>query len=430
MKPPSSLSLATPRGGRPLADRQSRIRGGKLGQAAAAVALVLAAGCLTVAHAQGVRQEVGKPLKEAGDLLRAGKAKEALAKAREADNIGGKTPGEQLVIDRMKAAAAQRAGDMGAAIQALESLHPRVSGGEAGQVAEQLASAYAQQRNNGKATEWLNKAIAAGNNSASVKQLQSYLMSASGDYNAIARDAGAAVSAAEQAGRRPDEGELLRLADAQNRLGNMNGYGTTLEKLLLNYPKKDYWSAYLGRLPRKPGFADRFLIDVLRLRLASGTLTKADDYMELAQLAMQQGLPSEARKVAEAGFKAGLLGTGPEAARHQRLRDLAVKEEGELKGKLAGQASEAETFKEGDGLVRVGGSYVSLGEVDKGIDYIQKGIAKGSLKRPEDAKLRLGLAQLSQAKTRSAGVQTLKAIKGTDGVADIARLWLIVGNGS
>jgi len=30
MKPPSSLSLATPQGGRPLADRQSRIRGGKL----------------------------------------------------------------------------------------------------------------------------------------------------------------------------------------------------------------------------------------------------------------------------------------------------------------------------------------------------------------------------------------------------------------
>jgi hypothetical protein len=27
MKPPSSLSLAAPRGGRPLADRQSRFRG-------------------------------------------------------------------------------------------------------------------------------------------------------------------------------------------------------------------------------------------------------------------------------------------------------------------------------------------------------------------------------------------------------------------
>ena len=33
MKPPSSLALATPQGGRPLTDRRSRIRGGKLGQA-------------------------------------------------------------------------------------------------------------------------------------------------------------------------------------------------------------------------------------------------------------------------------------------------------------------------------------------------------------------------------------------------------------
>jgi len=394
-----------------------------------ALTLALAAlGCVHVASAQGMRPEVGKPLKEAGDLLRSGKAKEALAKAREADAVGGKTAAEQLTIDRMKAAAAQRAGDMPTAIQSLEAVFGKVSGAESGQIAEQLASAYAQQRNNAKATEWLNKAIAAGNTGGTIKQLQSYLQSASGDYGAIAREAGGAVSAAEQAGRRPDEGDLLRLADAQQRTGNMAGYGNSLEKLLLNYPKKDYWNAYLGRLPAKAGFAPRFQIDVLRVRLASGTLTKADDYVELAQLAMQAGLPSEARKITEMGFKNGVLGTGAEAARHQRLRDLAIKEEGDLKGKLAGLASEAEGFKEGDGLVKIGGSYVSLGEVDKGIELIQKGIAKGSLKHPEDAKLRLGLAQLQSPKTKSAAVQTLRSVKSTDGASDIARLWVILGN--
>ena len=148
--------------------------------------------------------------------------------------------------------------------------------------------------------------------------------------------------------------------------------------------------------------------------------------MELAQLAMQQGLPSEATRVVDQGYKAGVLGTGAEAARHQRLRDLAVKEEAELKGKLAGLATEAAGFKEGDGLVRVGTSYVAFGEVDRGIDLIQQGIKKGNLKRAEDAKLRLGLAQLQSPKTKAAGTQTLRSVKGTDGVADIARLWLIV----
>lgn len=392
-----------------------------------AVLALLLAGSLGTAVAQGLRAEVGKPLQQASELLKAGKAKEALAKVREADAVGGKSASEQLTIDRMKAAAAQRAGDSATAIQALESVHGRVGGAEAGQVAEQLASAYAQQRNNGKATEWLNKAVAAGNTSGSVRQLQAYLQGASGDYNAIAKDAAAAVSGAEQNGRRPDEGDLLRLADAQQRTGNNAGYVVTLEKLLSHYPKKDYWSAYLSRLPRKAGFGDRFVLDLFRLRLASGTLSKTEDFMEMAQLSLQAGLPAEARRITDQGIKAGALGVGPEAARHQRLRDLAVKQEGEAKASLANQAAEAATFKEGDGLVKIGYAYVSLGEVDKGIAMIQQGITKGSLKRPEDAKLRLGMAQLQSPKTKSAAVQTLRSVKGADGAAEIARLWTILG---
>ncbi len=392
-----------------------------------AVLALLLAGSLGTAVAQGVRAEVGKPLQQASELLKAGKAKEALAKVREADAVGGKSASEHLTIDRMKAAAAQRAGDSATTIQALESVHGRVGGAEAGQVAEQLASAYAQQRNNGKATEWLNRAIAAGNTGGSVRQLQAYLQGASGDYAAIAKDAAAAVSNAEQGGRRPDEGDLLRLADAQQRTGNNAGYVVTLEKLLSHYPKKDYWSAYLSRLPRKAGFGDRFALDLLRLRLASGTLSKTDDFMEMAQLSLQAGLPAEARRITDHGIKAGALGVGPEAARHQRLRDLAVKQEGEAKASLANQAAEAATFKEGDGLVKIGYAYVSLGEVDKGIAMIQQGITKGSLKRPEDAKLRLGMAQLQSPKTKSAAVQTLRSVKGADGAAEIARLWTILG---
>ena len=395
--------------------------------ATAALAFLLATGFAGQASAQGMRPEVGKPLQQAGELLRAGKAKEALAKAREADAVGGKTAAEQLTIDRMKAAAAQRAGETGAAVQALESVYGRVGGGEQGQIAEQLASAYAQMRNNAKASEWLGKAVAAGNNSGTLKQLQQYLQSSSGDYGAIAREAAAAVAAAEQGGRRPAEDDLLRLADAQSRTNNSNGQIATLEKLALSYPKKEYWNAYLGRLQRKPGFADRFALDVLRLKLATGTLARTEDYMELAQLSLQAGLPAEARSIIDQGTKAGLMGTGAEAGRHQRLRELAVKQESQAKAALEKQTAEAEGFKEGDGLVKVGVSYVSLGEVDKGIDLIKKGIAKGNLKRPEDAKLRLGLAQLRSAKEKAAGLQTLRGIKGTDGVAEIARIWAAIG---
>lgn len=394
----------------------------------AIAAALLAVGCLGAVQAQGLRPEVGKPLQQAGEFLKAGKAKEALAKVREAEAVGGRTSAEQLTIDRMKAAAAQRAGDTATAIQALESVHGKVSGAEQGQIAEQLASAYAQQRNTAKATEWVNRAVQAGNNGAGVKQLQSYLQSASGDYTAIGRDAGAAVNAAEQAGRRPEEGDLLRLADAQQRTNNMAGYGSTLEKLLLNYPKKDYWNAYLGRLPRKPGFGNRFELDVMRLRLASGTLSKTEDFMEMAQLALQAGLPAEGRKIAEQGFKSGALGSGAEGPRHQRLRDLAIKQESDQKAAIAAQAKDAAADKAGDDLVKVGYAYVSLGEIDQGIKLIEQGIAKGNLKRPDDAKLRLGMSQLQSARAKAAATQTLRSVKSADGAADIARLWVILGN--
>ncbi len=384
---------------------------------------------LATAGAQGLRPEVGKPLQQAGELLKAGKAKDALAKVREAEAVPNRTPAEQLTLDKMKAAAAQRAGDSATAVQALEAVAAKVSGAELGSYAEQLASAYAQMKNNARASEWLAKAVQAGNNGPSVKQLQQYLQSASGDYNAIAKDAAAAVAAAEQAGRRPEEGDLLRLADAQQRIGNNNGYAGTLEKLLFNYPKKDYWNAYLGRLPRKAGFSDRLLLDVMRLRLASGTLSKTEDFMEMAQLSLQAGVPAEARKIIDQGYKAGALGTGAEAARHQRLKDLALKQEAEQKSAIANQLADAEGQKTGDDLVKLGYALVAQGDADKGIGFIEKGIAKGGLKHPEDARLRLGMAQLQSGKAKAAAAQTLRSVKGNDGAAEIARLWLAVGNG-
>jgi hypothetical protein len=390
---------------------------------------LLAAALCTLAAAQALRPEVAKPLQQAGELLKAGKPKEALAKVREADAVPNKTAQEQLTIERMRGSAAQRVGDNATVVQAFEAVYAsgKLSGPEQAQVAESLAFAYSQLKDNAKAQQWIAKAQQAGSNSAQLKQLQAYLQGQSGDYVAIARDAAAAVNAAEQSGQRPAEADLLRLADAYQRTNNP-AYGATLEKLLANYPKKDYWSAYLARLPRKPGFADRYALDVMRLRLASGTMSKTEDFMEMAQLALQAGYPAEAKKIVERGFAAGALGTGAEAERHKRLSDLALKQDAESSASIATRAAEAAAAKDGNALVQAGYVYVTMGEVDKGIALIEQGIAKGGLKRPEDGKLRLGMAQLQSGKGKAKAQQTLRSVQGSDGSADIARLWILMGN--
>ena len=64
-------------------------------------------------------------------------------------------------------------------------------------------------------------------------------------------------------------------------------------------------------------------------------------------------------------------------------------------------------------------------QAEKGVQLIERGIAKGGLKRPEDAKLLLGQA-LAEAGQKQKAVQTLRTVRGNDGSADLARLWALL----
>jgi hypothetical protein len=392
-------------------------------------AALLAAGLLQLPVAYAVTAAVAKPLKEASDLLHAGKAKEALAKL---NGVTGSGPDDTYMLARVRGAAYQRMGDNGQAAQNLEAAFAtgKVPPNEAGQLAETIAGVYAQQHNNAKAMQWVEKAKAAGDNSAGVHQIQDYVQGSSGDYGQIARDNAAKIQAAEAAGRRPDEDDLLRLADAYRHTGNKAGDLQVKEKLVTYYPSnKQYVGIYLSDIVGKSGFSSRFALDLLRLRLTSGNLTTAADYMEMSQLLLQAQLPAEAKALVDKGYASGILGTGPEAAREQRLRDLTNKNVVEAKASLPKRTADAKAAKSGDDLVTIGAEYASLGQYDQAIDLIQQGIAKDNLKRPEDAKLRLGVAMLQSGKAKSKAVQQLRSVQGTDGAPDVARLYIAIGTG-
>jgi len=222
-----------------------------------------------------------------------------------------------------------------------------------------------------------------------------------------------------------DESTLRMLAASYAKLGDDAGYMSTLEKLLVHHPKKDYWAEMLARLQNKPGFSDRLALDVYRLRIVTGTLNESAQYVEMAQLALQDGLPAEAKKVVEAGYAAGKLGTGAEAGRHQRLRDLANKQAAEDEKSL----NAAIIGLSADALVNTGQALVSVGRVDEGIGLIDNGLAKGGLKHPEEARLHLGQAYLRSGNKNKA-IEVFKSIKGTDGTGDLGRLWAIYASHS
>ena len=373
---------------------------------------------------EGVRPEVGKPLQAAQALVRQKKGREAMAEIAKAEAVPNRTAYENQVIAQMKAAAASSAGDNDLTIRNNEALlsSGKVSGREALPLIQGVAVAYYNKRDYAQAANWTNRYFKEGGNDPAMRQmlLQSYYLG--NDCNSVNKMLGSLTS--EENNKKASEEELQILARCYLAQKDNAGYVAAIEKLVIYYPKATYLTDLLARVQKKPGFSDRLALHVFRLRMETGNLSTADDYLEMAQLALQAGVPAEAKQIVDKGYEKKVLGTGPQAERHQRLRDLVKKSLDESQKNRAKEEQEAVAAKEGNDLVKLGMNYLFEGKAEKGIQLIEQGIKKGGLKRPEDAKLALGYAQV-HAGQRGKGVQTLKTVQGTDGTADIARLWVL-----
>jgi hypothetical protein len=376
---------------------------------------------------ESVRKEVGAPLTEASKLIKAGKYKEALAKVRDAEAISGRTAAENNAIEGMRIAAASGAGDADSMVKGFEALKAagKLSQAQQLQTMESIAGTYLRNKDNAKALAWAQRYFKEGGNSPAMKQVQQNAQFLSGDMTATIKDTLEEISADEKAGRAPSRDKLNLLLFAAQKKGDANAEGVATEKLLNYYPDPKLWAQILGSLPQKKGFAaDKYQLDLYRLRLATGNMRETNDYMEMAQLAAQAGYPEEGKQVVDKGMAAGLLGQGAEGARHKRLADLMVKKIAESKAAAAANEKAADEAKDGNAFVALGLANAFGGDAKKGVSQIEQGIAKGNLKRPEDAKLYLGLVY--QLGGDSAKAQaTWKTVKGTDGSADLARLWII-----
>lgn len=391
--------------------------------------VLLVAGMAGAQAQDGLRPDVGKPLQAAQELVKAQKFKEALAKVREADAVPNKNANESYMVERMRIAAASGAGDAETAAKSFEALKAsgKLPGPEQLRMLESLAGAFYRAKDYTKTVTWGKRYLAEGGTNGVIRTLVIQAQYLSGDYAGATKELVVEVHGDDRAGRVPAEDRLKLLLNSAQRINDNSSYVMAMERLVTHYPKKEYWGDLLSRVQRKPNFSDRLALDVYRLMLASGSMRNANDYMEMAQLAVQAGLPGEGKQVVEKGFAAGVLGAGTpaEADRHRRLKDLVNKRTGEDKATLATRQTQAASAKSGNDLVDLGFAQSFNGEPKKAIALMEQGIAKGGLKRADDAKLHLGIAWLMAGETARAQA-AFKTVTGTDGTADLARLWSLI----
>jgi len=375
-----------------------------------------------------VRPEIGKPIQAAIELLKSKKGKEALAKVREAQAVGDRTPYENYLVERVLGQAAAAAGDSSAAARAFENVatSPATPEGERRQFLAAAASQYYLMKSYAKTAELAARYFRDGGTEKSVRTIYVQALYLGNDFASAAKELMKDLEAEEQAGRAPTEEQLQLLANSCSQIKDAACYGKAMEMLVAHYPKRDYWLSVIYSIATRPGFSERLALDVARIKIETGTMRSADEFLDAAQLALQDGFPMEAVRIIDKGYASGVLGTGPEAARHKRLKDMAAKNLAEDKKALArGDESQSVAGKDGRALFNEGLNYVLLGKPEQGLALMEKGIRDAkAFRRLEHAKLQLGYAYHLAGQNQKA-VQVLKAVQGTDGAAALARLWAI-----
>ncbi len=378
------------------------------------------------AQPEAYRPEVAAPLQAAEALIRERKYDEALARIRQADAVPDRTPGEMVVIERMRAIAASGAGDIPTATRSFEAVIAagRATPADQAKMVQVLAQLYFQGKDYPKAAAWAARSLKESGPNADLRWLLIRSQYLADDCANASRGLRSLIDADAKSAAPPSQEQLQMLATCSTKLGDDAGYVYALDKFLAYYPTKDTWADAIRRVESKPGFSDRLRLDVLRLRHATGTFSGTTAYAAMTQLAMAAALPAEAKKISDEGFASGALGTGADAEQQKRLRDAAAKQVVEDERQLAQSAKAAGAAKDGVALVNVGFAYVSAGQFGTGLPLMEQGIAKGGLRQPEDAKLHLGIAYLA-AGQKAKAIETLREVGGTDGTAELARLWLI-----
>lgn len=378
------------------------------------------------APAEAVRPELGAIFQTAQDQLKAGNAPGALTALLEADKIADRTPFENLSLNRVRGSIALVARDFALARRSLEAVvnDPRLTPPERRSTLQSLVVASQRLNDHGSAVRHARAFFEAGGQSEAMRGALVRSLFSLKDWAAVAQEAPRAAAEIEAAGRKPDE-ELLKIwATATGETKNEAGYFVAIEALVRHHPSPDYWGDLISRLQNRPGFADRLVLDSLRLMRQTESMVDADEFTSLAQLATVAALPGEASQVLEEGFKAGILGKGQAAANHRELRARAAKAAAEDKAAFAQAEAAAEKSGDASRLFAIGEAALSYGMGEKALALMDKAIAMGIRRHAEDAQLRYGVALLKSGK-RAQAEPILRGLKGSDGTSDLARLWLL-----
>lgn len=393
--------------------------------------LVVLASLLTAGQSMAeekISAKVAKPMKAAQEAIQKKQWDQALAKVAEADAVSGKTPFDQFQINEFKAYVflQQRKYAEVASLYETNLASGRQPPEQVNDRLKTLVQLYTATKNYKKVMEFGDRWIKAGGQDIDTRVLVAQAHYLQKDHKEAVAIMQAAIKSAEQAGKTVDENWLQLVRSAQTNMGDKDGAAKTMEKLVQLYPKPEYWNFLIGtRLNAKA--SDRVTLNTLRLAQQVGTLNSADQYLEMAELLLEAGLPGEAKSALEAGYAAKVVNPADKAAsdRYKRRFDDAKAAAAKDLQSLPQFEKDAQKGTTGQADVALGMAYSSFGQYDKAAAALSRGLAKGGVRDPDQAQIMLGIADLKLGKKADAA-KAFGQVNADPQMADLARLWTIV----
>jgi hypothetical protein len=347
------------------------------------------------AEAATVSAKVGPLLKEAQALIAAKNYKAAMAKLNEAEAVKS-TPDDTAIINQFKSAIS------------ISSADPNTPGG--------AKAKFAQDYNAGKFKDVIADAEYLRKNG--VFDAQSQLIVGQAYYKA-GDFAGCVRYAKTLAG---NDTALELQARCAYEIGDDATQRQALESLVSHTGKPEYWVGLLKLGERARGLSDHNSLDIARIRLLTGSMQTKDDYVALAQYALQFKLAAEAQAALEKGVAAKVLTDD----RSMRLLATAKQMASAALAAEPKTLAAATAAPQGDDLVAVGENMIGEGKAKDAIGVIQNGLKK-PLKDAANGQIRLGQAYLA-AGQKSDAIAAFDKVKTPEKDAMVAHLWSLAAH--
>lgn len=369
--------------------------------------------------AQKLTPAVVKHLKPAQEAIQAGKNDEGVALAQQA-LAEAKTPYDQEMSLRIMMAghAGKKdfAGYAGTVEKLLELNPESITPEERGRFYKQLTQINFQNKDYPKAQQWASKWAESGGGAEAYELLAaSYL---------VQKDCKNGIGPLEKSveGKEPTEAQLRQLNYCYFENRDTAKRAAVMETLATKYPKRDYFIDLIN-MYQDDNADSRAMLNFYRLGLERDWLSRESEFLEFADMALEVGSPAEAQKAAEVGTQKGAV-TGGERA--NRIKTQSKQLTAEDKRTIASLDKEAKAGKNGEADVKVGLAYLGLGENQKAVEAIQRGLQAdrvGKVKRVDDAWMTLGIAQARLGNKAEAAKAFQEAAKDPR-MAKAADLWL------